>query len=564
MKINIKELLPKAILSLKKMGGTQIPSLFGQALPGSFTTRAFTGIFISFFFLFSLGRAQQTPSLSSSEYVSSLDEDLTLEKVTVLAGKDNVRGIYSVEVDKTIQKFVKDDHHWEYVTSPNTPTPIDPESLVGRPQLVLSFSKTLGADGILTSEVRKDPSGLEILLFLLSAKSGKLISEERVRQVEDNTPAVLKATSQLLSKMKSQLPYDGMILSRMDNRVTLNLGEKDSVQVGDLFPVFKIISGVRHPNRDFLVSTKKAILGQIRIVKVDTYLSFADITSEVDLGSIQKKAKVSGRAPSEPTSTPWTETYATPEVLISEGNQPSGVLRAEEWVPVSPPTFGRVSAQLGLGSFNHNLDLASGQTMPTEVPVYPKIDIEGELWINANWYINALLSQGIAFSRNETGSDPEVLNSTLSQYQLTGGYHFLLGENFFGPKFSLELGVSRFGFFLDRASGNAVASVNYTSLPVGIGGYSPITSDGRWGIGGKVYFHLFPNLSIPDFEGDSSNSIHQLVFYGVRKWSERLRLRMGLEAVVFSSELSGGINPDPPRNVSQRRLLGFFGVDYFF
>jgi len=509
--------------------------------------------------------AKEAPLLDSSQYLSPLDQDLTIEKVTYLPGKDNVKGIYSKVVDKVVENYIKDNHHWEFVPPFTRESSIEPESLVGHPDLVLSFSKNTGADAILTSEVRKNPSGLELLVFMFSSRSGKLISEERVQKISDDTQAVEKATQGLVGKINRNLPYDGMILSRIDNRVTVNFGTKDGINVGEVFPVFKIISGVRHPKRDFLISTKKAILGQIRIVKADSYLSFADITSEVDFGSIQKAAKVSGKNRSEPEKTQWTDTYTPPEILISENDQPIGA-GSKEWVPAQPATFGRLGVRLGLGHFNNNLKLSSGRNQTIKAPLYPKIELEGEMWISSKWFINGHISQGIAFSKNTTGNEPSTLNSTLSLYRITGGYNFLLGQDFFGPRVSIETGISFYNFFMDQASRASLSSITYTSLPIGISAYTPIGANREWGVGGIVYFHLFPSLRTKPYEGEGRNSINQIVIYGVKKWSEILNIRFGLETMVFSSEISEVNSPltETTQNMSQRHILGLLGIDYFF
>jgi len=505
--------------------------------------------------------------INTTEYTSAVDDDLTIQTMSLLPSSDNLQGIYARPIDARLQDFITKNHRWEFIASDLISSKIKPETLVGAPKKVLAFSKNMKADAFLSAQARKDPSGLQLSLYLFSNKSGRLIAEEREVKLGEDTPSVLKALNKMLQKLVNRIPYDGLIVSRTDQRVTINLGSKDGIKAGQLVPVFKIINAKRHPKRDFIIKTNKAILGQVRVVKVDEYISFGDITTENEAGVVTSGAKLAALSQVTYKPTQWTKTYTPPEVLLSEDNNIVYGKRPKAWVPVNPPTFGKIGARLGLGSFNNNLSLQSGLSYESQVPVYPKVDIEGEIWMSPEWYINGSMSQGLASSSNPNGGTPSSLSLTLSQYRMSVGYNFLLKNNFFGPKFSVDLGVSHYQMFVDNTTPLSFTTLAYTSFPLGVGAYVPVTNSQKWAIEGKVYFHLFPSLRETPFNsGDASNTVNQLLFYGIHKWSERLRLKGGLEALILSTSFSGtGSRPDGPgRNLSQRHLMLLLGCDYLF
>ena len=104
-------------------------------------------------------------------------------------------------------------------------------------------------------------------------------------------------------------------------------------------------------------------------------------------------------------------------------------------------------------------------------------------------------------------------------------------------------------------------------MPFGIGGYVPVTRNKKWGIGGKAFFHMFPRLKEDPYSGgDDNNTINQILFYGLYKWSQRLQIQFGIESLIFSTEFSGqGNRPDgPAQNMSQRHITGLLGCEYLF
>ena len=513
--------------------------------------------------------AEET-KIDTTEYQNEVDDDLTIRNISYLPAADNIRGIYAKDIDKRLKQHIETNHHWEYIPSKLKDSKTNPEDLVGKPNRVKSFAKKLNADAFFSAETRKDPKGIQITLYLFSAKSGKLIAEERQKQVADNTAAVLATVDRMINLIRERIPYDGIILSRTDNRVTINLGQLDGVRVGQTLPTLKLVGAERHPKRDFVVKTHKALLGQIRVVKVDKHISFADIVSEKEPGVVARGVKVTGVSEVKYKSTQWTRNYTPPDILLSEDNKVLYGKKPRHWKPTNPPTFGRVGGRLGMGSFNNSVFLPdTAQTYSSQVPIYPKINIDAELWVNPNWYGQVELAQGIGSSQNPVGG--QDLSQSLSQYRVSFGYNFLLRNDFFGPKISVDLGVSSYRMFVDSTTPVIFTTLNYTSLPFGVGGYVPVTKNGKWGIGGRVYFHMFPRLrESPVSSGDSSeSSFNQIIFFAQHKYSERIRLNFGVEAMILSTSFSGAGSRDPAttgpaQNLSHRHILLTSGIDYLF
>jgi hypothetical protein len=501
----------------------------------------------------------------TTEYQSGFDKSLTLHKVTYLPTSDNVNGIYAKDVDKKLADLISSNHQWNFVPAHIAGSSVKPEEFVTNPKKVKEFSQHLNADGFLVADIRKDPDDITVHLYLFSSLSGKLITEDSLKRPTDNTSLILQSVEQLYMNIKEKIPYDALIVSRVDNRITINAGNKDGVHVGQNLTAVKIISAETHPKRNFIIKSNKALLGQIRIVKADDYLSFADIVSESEPGVLTKGVKITGISQIKYKETPWTNTYTPPEQLLSENNYSVFGKEAHEWIAKDPPTFGRIGAQFSLGSFDNSLGLSDGTNLNSKVTTYPKIDLSGEVWITPKIYADANFSQGIGQSSDPT-SGGDVSNS-LTQYRLSFGYNFILRNEFFGPKLTFDLGFSGYQMFVDTNSNNGFTTLQYRSIPIGIGGYVPINETQSWAIGGKAYFHMFPRLTERPFSSGSSadSNINQFIFYAENKISQRLRLKFGMEFLMLSTSFSGGGDrPTPARSLSHRFTLLSTGIHYLF
>ena len=516
-------------------------------------------------FIFSFNGFSAENIEDTTQYMSQYDESITLNKVTYLPSVDNVNGVYAKAINERLEKLIVANHKWDFVEPPAIGPKIQPDDLINNPQNVLSFSKKLGVDGFFLSELRKDPKETKIHLYLFSAKSGALITEASLKRINHNTEIVQVAINSLMARVVEKVPYDALIVSRTDNRVTINAGKVDGVQMGQNLTAIKIIGAKMHPKRKFIIKSSKVLLGQIRVVKVDDKLSFADIVTETEPGVLTKNVKITGISRVSYESTPWTKQYTPPEQLLSENNKSVFGKDAREWVAKDPPTFGKVGANFGIGSFDNNLTLSNGQSLDSKASTYPRVRIDGEVWITPKIYGDASFAQGIG-----SGTDPtsgQEISQSLTQYRFSFGYNFILRDEFFGPKLSLDIGFSSYRMFIDTTSNTGYTTMEYRSLPIGIGGYVPINARRTWAIGGKAYFHFFPSLTETPFSsaGESDNTINHFLFYAENKISQRLRWKVGLEFLLLSSSFSGqGGRATPASNSSHRFTLLTTGVDYMF
>ena len=509
---------------------------------------------------------------NGAEYISPEDQALTIRTVTVLPMVDNLGGIYARPLEAHLIELVEKHHRWDYRPSNFVGAVPDLEDLEGNPGQIMKMNRATSADAIIMARAVRGPKGLSIRLNLFLGNDGRLLTQQILTNYSGyQIPQAKEQLTLLYAKLIKKIPYEGLILSRINNRVTLNLGLKDQIQKGQLLTAIQILKINRHPKFNFLVSTQKAILGQVKVLKVDSTLSFGVIVSEREKGALKKFTKL---ARDKETTYDTPEEFADvdssrsnldekPENQVSFGKNP------KEWKPESPPTFGIAGVELGLGFYTSNANLSSSGGISGDSGLFnPNIGLFGELWITPKWSMHVRLRQGIAKTDNPlSGSSPDELTHSLSHYAILAGYNLLLRDDFWGPKIQIAGGFSQYKDSVDDSSPTAQTSVSYSGLTLMLSGSMPVSKDKLWRAGLELNLLISPGLDeSPVTSGSSSdNTVNDFRFIISRQWSEKMIIHTGLQFQQTRSTFSGtGSRSESASSQSQKltQLLG--GVSYLF
>lgn len=536
----------------------------------------FRFLFLLTFFSFGslvLAQGRESSQEQSASYISQVDQDLTLRRVAILPVVDNVGGIYSRPIESQLVQLIKSSHRWDYVEANIAgamPTVVELEE---NPAEVQRVTQSIDADAFIAAAASRGPNGLSIRVDLFLKKDGKVFSQEVLRDhPRYELPEVKERINELYRKVVGRVPYDGILLSRQGNRVTINLGKTDGITKDQIVTVIQLISVNRHPKFNFIVSSEKEILGRIKILKVDETLSFGAIIAEKERGAIRRLAKVSGlEQVTYPEPSHLGEGAAAndindrPDAAVTFGKEP------REWLPVRPPSFGQIGAKIGLGSYNSNVNIAGSGDAKS--PFYPSVGINGEIWLTPQWTMRAEIAQGVISTDNpRSGSSPGTLSHSMSKYSLECGYNFLLRDDFFGPKMNMSVGLASYRMYVDSSSPESLTTVNYSGLVFGFGGSFPLNENKLWYMGGRFNLYTFVSLSeTPDSSGGNpKSSINDFSLFLERKIAENLRAVGSIDFSLYTTSFSGQgtrtgpSGPESATSLSQRHSVINGGISYMF
>lgn len=517
-----------------------------------------------------IAQSEDKPLVESSVIFKSKDDEaITLKLLSVLPMVDNVQGIYSRPLENLLIEKIKGSHRFDFAEFNISGPLVTPEDLAESPQKVKELTKSIGTNGLVAGRILRGPKGIRLKLYLFLSATGELFLQEESDNFEKSDLKSLQVEfDKLFDQLIEKIPYAGLVLSRKDLRVTINLGSKDGVTVNQMINVIQIVQMKKHPKYNFLISTEKEIIGRIRVLKVDDTLSFGQIVSERGRGAIQVNSKLENQT---------FVTYNERNVLGQDGDignlktrDDSKVSFGEspgEWVPKKPPTFGMVGGRMGFGGYLGNFSLKTpSEELQASTSFYPAVYLEGELWLTPTWTMYFGLRQGIIPTDNpKSGTGVSELSQSLSSYDLLFSYTFRLGPSAFDSRVDLSAGYSTYRLYVDDTedgSGNhGLTTFNYSGLKFGVTGKFPISQDEDWSLGAKAYFFVNPTMNeSPISSGSNKNSINQFGLFADKRITSHLLLRGVLDFELYSSSFSSG----RATSASQRHTVLSAGAYYLF
>jgi hypothetical protein len=507
------------------------------------TTFLFAGLFASLNCFAQAGVAVQ--------FKSSDDELLNIQNIAVANVIDNVNGVYSKNLTDWLIKRIEDDHQWNPISFNRTLTSDFQDAHEAKK--IMSETKS---QALITSRILRGPQGLSLRMTFYAGTDGlPLVMESKTWPKSDSLEDIQKAYQNLYEIVHNRLPVDGEILSRDGNDVTINVGKNWHLKTGETIDAIQILKIQRHPKNLFMVSAEKEILGKIKITKADDYLSFGRISFEKEPNVLRPQTKIlAARAVAYPTG---DESLKDPTF----GENPT------EWTPTPPPQFGKITMLAGIGSYGQNETLQNHGGESASSPFSPAIKVDGEIWINPEWYIElATMQSAFTLSNPISGDSPSHLNTTLSSYTVAGGYNWLLGPDFFGPKLQFALGMNQWASNPDASTNLVFTRMQFGGIYLGFQGIFSITEGSPWDLGAQFKYYLTKNVSESKSSGSSSN-INMIDFSLLAKYHKSVRMSYVGYLIFenYSAEFSGSSSrPDPATKVSHKNDQLLLGVEYAF
>jgi hypothetical protein len=424
---------------------------------------------------------------------------------------------------------------------------------------------------VIAGRISRGPRGISITLSLYSGAEGLPVGTETLQDYSGFEVADLKMQLQILvDRLVQHIPYRTVILSRKGTLVTVGIGLSAGVRVGSELTAIQVIKINRHPTFHFIVGTDNLTLGQLKIEKVEDELSFASIISERTPGAVAPGTKIS-----------WDQFVQYPEIAkTSDGKlivDPNADVNSKafgehpkEWTPSSPPAFGAAGLLFGLGQYSVNNSQITGAVSGGS-SIVPSVHATGEMWLSPNWFLSGRLDTYV-FSVNNglSGSSPSTLSFSENRYALSGGYNFLLNDDFYGPKVRLSLGYAVASVYAGGSTPTAFESTNYGGMDLGIAFEFPLAIE-SWSsplmLGGRMNYFVNPSLSeSPATSGNSSTSqMASFAGYGSHRISEHVNIVGELAFDSMSSNFSGtGTNATPSTAVTQTMVTISVGGEYLF
>ncbi|MFN3454854.1 MAG: hypothetical protein ACK41T_07820 [Pseudobdellovibrio sp.] len=492
-----------------------------------------------------------------TKYISLVDENLVIKKISAAPIYDNVNGVYSDKANIYLKNLIKSDVNWSYVDYFNNDKSLSLAQFDENPEKVKALLDSLETDAIITAFISKGSLGIKIQMNLYTQDFGKLLIREEYENREMfEVDRVNSALGDLYSKIKSKIPYSGIITSRRGNKVTLNIGSRSGLKNGDMITVAQILKINRHPKLNFMTGTEKEILGKITINQVDVESSYGEITLEKENGVIVVGSKL----------LPLNYLKYTSE-LSPVSNAYPGEDNPVEWLPAPIPQYGKITLMAGLSNFKESSVFMNGININANNSAALTFNFATELWITPEYYATLDLQQRTFNTPNNlTGSSPSKLNYSLNRIHLDFGYKYLIDGNFWGPKIFGSLGYFSHDVRMSDSVPTAFNSYTLTGMGVTAGGQFPITLKNDVALGSQVRFLFFDKFKERPVNSDyDSNDFSQFDIFGTYQYTNNINFKASLSYMNMQATFHGNGTKNPPnRSLEEKITTYLLGIEYLF
>lgn len=506
----------------------------------------------------------------TNKFVGAVDDSIVIKEVLLMPVLDNVSNIYAKPVEEALRADLQKDLKWNL--NDFNPSSLQANtkwsaSLFEDSKIVQDVAQKHKADAILSLNITKGPNGLNGQMNLYLAKDGQLFLEDSFKSPSAfETTEVVTFAKTALAKIKEKIPYQGLILSRKNQTVTLNMGARDGLKINDELTVIHIIQLNRHPKHKFVVSSEKEIIGRVKIFKVDEALSFANIILEKEAGVIHTGSKVLGKN---------FVSYPVP-MVDKDGRLVEGLSQRsdqdiafgknpKEWT-YHQPQFGRLGLFVGNSFYNHNTKLTTVGGVPASSAISPNIAVKGELWMTSDLILDYKIRQSVfSITNNLNGSSPRNVNMSLGQYGLALRTSLLMTDDFFGPKWNIGGGFTQTKFTVDDTSLDTYTDNNFGGLHFNLGGQFPLSAEMPILFGAEFEYYITKTLSEGKSSGSPKADIVNFQIYGDYMMDAKTIIRGEIIFENYSGKMDGTGSRTYPATSTSHRLTTFnLGYNWLF
>jgi hypothetical protein len=151
---------------------------------------------------------------------------------------------------------------------------------------------------------------------------------------------------------------------------------------------------------------------------------------------------------------------------------------------------------------------------------------------------------------------------------LQAGYNILLQDQFFGPKFQILGGYSKFASRVDTSSPMAYTSLTFSGLALGVAGSIPVSDEVPVTIGAKMLYYINPSVDESPVSSGSSATANMSSFsaFGTYRWTEHINFKGEIMYDLFSASFSGTGSRGADSASSASHTITTFagGIEYLF
>lgn len=389
--------------------------------------------------------------------------DNNMRKCTLLPISDSVGGAISYKVFEELETYLKESAWCLYKNNSEIMTILAnyknnlPQHLENKDVLKVIADK-LKVGSLIKIKLLSRDKGLEIDGTVIGSNGEDVFFKEKAFLETDDIPQIAQTIRNWLELYEKTIPYDGKVLGVLGEQVTIDIGKKYNIKIGQEFTVKRPTVKKKHPLLQEIVEYETIALGRGKVTSISETQALGFV------GSFESERKI---MPAD-----W--------IKLEDPREPVESLHA--------PKFTREKKDFGkLGTFSFGLIWGKGTTTSMAGTATKKIggyplgfDSSANIWITRNYFAGGDFGKRIASYNKKAGATAqETYSVSFGHMKGYGGYKFLPMGFFYGPQIDLYAGYARYSFGLDTVRVDGYGDGIMSGILLGIAANTPIIPDFR-------------------------------------------------------------------------------------
>lgn len=497
--------------------------------------------------------------------------DLTIRKIFIFPGHDDVGNVVAPELDAALAKKLERNSRFQVIHNPKVADALRMDDrgygkVAASPEVHSKAARLAGADTTVVLDAKHVGQGLQIKEDWRRADGSLLFSETQTIGAKSGIDEQKRLVTAITDTVIGRIPFRGSITGRTGNTITLDLNQ-DQVSVGDKLKIARVVSTKEHPLLKTLVNIDYVNVGSAEVTSTDNVLSFAKITGESSGEEISTEQKIIGidrfvgsRAGEHESDVPRE---AAPEwnKLEKYEKQTKDPLENQEKLggefEKTKARYGSLGARLLAGNIGHS-ESKNGTTAELSGFGFGA-GVSAEIWVTKNW-LGAIsydfLSSDIKGQR--AGVNVTETGTSWNKFDFYAAYRYLTDGTLEGTFVTFGLGYESIHMNMPLDATNELGKKSYGGVLLQIIGDIALDSNNR--VEASLGLQPFSSLTETEFTSGSAQGA-SAVNAGAKwlmNWKTNLYVTLGLDYNVANGSLSGG------KNLTEKRFSISPGLKYSF
>ncbi|TDJ07938.1 MAG: hypothetical protein E2O68_02925 [Deltaproteobacteria bacterium] len=312
--------------------------------------------------------------------------------------------------------------------------------------LALIAQKTK-AGSLVKLTIRNSGNATLLSMSVVGENGSDILFKEEKEITSDTENAISITAIEWLNAYSKTIPYDGRVIKAVADQITINVGERYGMALGQYLKIYRPIGKKKHPLLEEIINWEKREYGKAEIIEVRAQESVAEmrefLSSEAPM--IDDWALMEGKA---------KETIKAP---LAKKEQ-----RAR---------YGYISLAFDIGSGSQTTDIYNFQNQFDGIMYGARL--KGEVWFTENWWAGVDLAGRVG---NLESNNAYILedNETRGYFKIKGGYRFLPTGFFSGPQIDLFVGWGAYFYQPEYVEFYGPIDANFWGVLLGVKGTIPI------------------------------------------------------------------------------------------